>query len=423
MKSSLYFFSRFHKYRFLFVFFIFLTTTALSSVQAQSSDQHPDSATLLGGVAENKKPVTAGDLFPPLLAGSWRVTGSEQRISPDKLPTGQETSLYLEYGLQSLISRVYTNGNARLTVTALEMKYPSGAYGLWTFNRPSNQPTRREFYSGRYFLRVEGNEEGRRGIDGFVASFQQHLASGRIPDAVPLPGDKLPNLPNYLPEQGRVAESEKYLVGPIALSLMPEFSDLKDLVDFTGGTHAAVAAFHGGSNSQMKVILIEYQTPQFASAGHEHISTYLNALSQEARQQRILRRIGNYVVEAVNVSDPAAAQTLIDKVKYMARVYWEGDRLKDVPLEFRPPDSAALNEAIQTGRFLVAVFYWIGIFAAGAIVTGLLTGGVFFYWRRTQRRRLGLEDGFSDAGGMVRLNLDQALTPTGKAAGLLNKGD
>ena len=49
----------------------------------------------------------------------------------------------------------------------------------------------------------------------------------------------------------------------------------------------------------------------------------------------------------------------------------------------------------------------------GAIIIGFITGGSFFYWKRYRRRKLGVDDIFSDAGGTVRLNLDDYLLSPG----------
>jgi hypothetical protein len=46
-----------------------------------------------------------------------------------------------------------------------------------------------------------------------------------------------------------------------------------------------------------------------------------------------------------------------------------------------------------------------------AILIGIIAGGSLFYWNRYRRRKLGLDDLFSDAGGTVRLNLDDYLLP------------
>jgi hypothetical protein len=108
----------------------------------------------------------------------------------------------------------------------------------------------------------------------------------------------------------------------------------------------------------------------------------------------------------------------------MVRVSWEGKDASSIPVRFRPPDPVALREAIQTGQFIIAAFYWIGVLVVGAVATGIFVGGAFFYWRRAQRRKLGLDEAFSDAGGMTRLNLDEyMLSGSDSSSKLLSKGE
>lgn len=403
---------------------IFSLTLPMLSTQAKITPQKLKSATVVSIASKGKNIDTiSNQLLPPRLALNWRATEEIKKLTTSNFFNNQENKIYLEYGLQSIVSRSYTNNSSRVIITAFEMKYPSGAYGLWTFNRSSITPERREFNSGRYLIRIDQSTGARSDIDRLTASLQQHLSSSNLPDARPAQPEDLPLLPTYLPEQDKIAGSEKYLVGPAAVSAIPEFADIENLIDFTGGTHAASAAYHNGSNSPAHLLLIEYQTPQFASAGYQQLITHINSLREDERRRRLVKRIGNYVVEAVNFEDTSAAIALLDQIKYMVKVYWEGERMNSIPLEYRPPDPLAINEAIETGKLLIAVFYWISLLLFGAVMVGLITGWVFFYWGRVRRRRLGIDDVFSDAGGMIRLNLDKALPSPNKAWKLIDKVD
>lgn len=361
------------------------------------------------------------NLFPNQLGTKWKTVGEIKKIAADKLPPEKESQLYLEYGLQSLISRTYTNGKVQVIVKSYAMKYPSGAYGLWTFNRKTLQAGHQAFNSGRYYFQLSSNNNATNELNEVKSLLQQNLSTGKIADAVPLKADENPSLPTYLPEENKIVESEKYMIGPVAVGLSKEFSDLKDLIDFTGGTHAASANYQENNGNQMSLILIEYQTPQFASDGYARLNSYISSLSEESKRQRILKRVGNYVIEGVNVTEISTANSIVEKIKYMVKVYWEGQNLGAVPLEQRPPDPTALNEAVQTGRLLFTVFYWIGLLFIGTITIGLVSGGTFFYWRRSQRRKMGLENVFSDAGGIVRLNLDRLLASANENLKLLGK--
>jgi hypothetical protein len=348
--------------------------------------------------------------LPNKLGNEWRATGPSRKLIAEKIPETPESKLLTEYGLQSITDRQYSNGKATITIEAFEMKYASGAYGLWTFHRGTLKATQKELFNGRFVLRFSSPDEL------MLESVTTQMITS-LPSA-----SESPLLPTYLPEQSKIANSEKYLVGPEAVAGIPVISDLKDVIDFTGGTHAAIADYNNGSG-KMSIVLVEFQSPQFAIDGLAKIQAHFNALSPDEQKKRILRRVGNYAVEAVNVSDSETAEEVLKQVKYMVSVHWEGKNSSAIPIPFRPPDPSALREVVQTGQFLVATFYWIGILVIGAVVTGISVGGMFFYWRRAQRRKLGMENDFTDAGGMTRLNLDDyLLSGPDTSAKLLGKG-
>jgi hypothetical protein len=58
---------------------------------------------------------------------------------------------------------------------------------------------------------------------------------------------------------------------------------------------------------------------------------------------------------------------------------------------------------------MVSSFYWTGIAILSALILGGAVGFSLFQWKRYRRRKLGLDDMFSDAGGTLRLNLDDYL--------------
>jgi hypothetical protein len=366
---------------------------------------------------------TAHEVLPARLGNTWRAAGEARQLSAESFAVVEGGPVYLEYGLQSLTARRYTNGQARVLVEAFAMRYPSGAHGLWTFNRGSLPPGRQEYHVGRYLVGISREHSREQSaasseqvaVDAeLFAAIQQHLSEGPF---------ELSPLPTHLPEQHKIAESDKYLIGPEALTRLAAFADLKQVVNFTGGAEAVTADYHNGGG-RMNLLIVEYHTPQLASAGFAQLKGHYDALDPQEQSRRLIKRVGNYIVEAVNIADAAAAQAVIGEIKYTTRVYWEGRRYTAIPLPFRPPDPALLQEARRTAQFLVTVFYGIGLMMVGAVTLGVFAGGGFFYWRRYQRRRLGLENAFSDAGGTIRLNLDNYLLPSKDSpAKLLGKND
>jgi hypothetical protein len=166
-----------------------------------------------------------------------------------------------------------------------------------------------------------------------------------------------------------------------------------DLIDFAGGTEAVTAPYPQG-----KLLIVEYNSPQFSSDADNKIK---QRLAETAQNPPIFyRRIGNYNVFLFDGTDEAAANALFDQIKYEKVVQWLD---KDPNLLQR-----AERIFVQTysGMFVgtaIAIMLGLGF----SIVAGIATGIVFYYWREHKRATMSK---FSDAGGMTRLNLDD-LTP------------
>jgi hypothetical protein len=106
-----------------------------------------------------------------------------------------------------------------------------------------------------------------------------------------------------------------------------------------------------------------------------------------------------------------AAQNIAGQIKYQKKIYWEGGKFTDIPLEYRPPDPLVTEDLNRTVKTMIRSFYWTGIVVLSALLVGFAAGFSLFQWKRYRRRKLGLDNMFSDAGGSIRLNLDDYLLP------------
>src|SRR5205085_3041910 len=101
--------------------------------------------------------------LPDKLGGGWQATGPAQMFSGEQAKRLEQRAVGLEYGLQSGVSRSYAKGRERLLVELFEMRFPSGAYGFYTFNRSLALTRQQQFCAGRYVIRLRGaqlNEAG-----------------------------------------------------------------------------------------------------------------------------------------------------------------------------------------------------------------------------------------------------------------------
>jgi hypothetical protein len=214
--------------------------------------------------------------------------------------------------------------------------------------------------------------------------------------------DGLPVLLKHLPEW-----ETKHSEATFAKSL-PELKKalgerpILDFIDFAGGTEAVTAGYPAG-----RLLIVEYTNPQASIDVDNQFTGYL---SQNSDGHTVYRRIGNYNVFVFDAVDPAAAAALIDQVKYEKNIQWLGED----PFLFRNLERNFIN---TTADIFVSTLEWIVLGIGSTLVAGVILGYVFFQFR--ERQRLTIKE-FSDAGGMVRLNLD-GLTPDLSTDRLLNE--
>ena len=98
--------------------------------------------------------------------------------------------------------------------------------------------------------------------------------------------------------------------------------------------------------------------------------------------------------------DEQTAKQLLDQVKYEQVVRWLGEN----PNIFKEAEKRYINTTLGV---LVAVLKASGYALIACLGLGGLFGGLLFTYRRAQQKAV---TAYSDAGGMLRLNLDE-LTP------------
>ena len=364
---------------------LFLSFGVVTKSYAQSNPPANNQEVQIINAPVAETPLTPERFLPNALGDKWRASGASKTVQGDslvQLPTGD---VLAEYRVQKLASRTYAKGAAKHTVEVYGLLTWAGAYGLHTFFQFKQA---RSFHAGRYTVRIVS-----------AAAVDEALFNA-VKDQFAEMSSRVPPLPDELPKP---VERAHYLWGSRALNQNPSGSRWKEGMTFTGGTEAVIADYANG-NGKMNLMLAEYQTPQFAADGLTAFENMVKDLND--KDQIIVKRIGNYVVVADRIQDRAAAESLLKQIRYRKEIYWEGKKYSNIPLEFRAPDRTGLKEAAETAAMIVRAFFWIGILALSTLILGIVIGTSFFYWRRYQRRKLGLDDLFSDAGGTIRLNLD-----------------
>jgi hypothetical protein len=154
-------------------------------------------------------------------------------------------------------------------------------------------------------------------------------------------------------------------------------------------------------------LIVEYTSPQASIDADNQFNGYL---AQNPDGHTVYRRIGNYNVFVFDAADPSAATALIDQVKYEKNIQWLGED----PFLFKNLERHFVN---TTADIFVSTVEWIVLGIGSTLLLGVILG--YFYFQFRERQRLTMKE-FSDAGGMVRLNLD-GLTPDLSADRLLKE--
>jgi hypothetical protein len=232
------------------------------------------------------------------------------------------------------------------------------------------------------------------GLIGLVLAICATAAaqSTPAPQLSPANSDEdVPVLVKHLPNWESVQRAAKYVVTLDDLKRAVPDQPVLDAVSFDGGTEA-VAVNYG--NPQLAIV--EFSTPQFSIDNDQRIAAKIQELKGQAQPApTAYRRVGNYSVFVFNGTDEASANQLIDQVQYQKTVQWLGED----PHLYRKLQRYFTE---TSAGVLVAVLKSSGLSLIACLVIGGLFGFLLFRQRRTQSAAA-----FSDAGGSVRLNLDE----------------
>ena len=200
--------------------------------------------------------------------------------------------------------------------------------------------------------------------------------------------DGIPVLVKHLPQWESVQDRTVFATDVFALRSALGDRPVLNLLELNAGAEAAAAHYDAGT-----LLIIEYTTPQAASDANFKFNEFITA---NPGSGVVHRRIGNYSGLVLDASDVAAADALLDQVKYEKSIQWLGE------------DPFLLQKferyfAVTSRDVAVSTVLWIAGGIVLAIFLGIIAGLLFFRYREKERQR---RTAFSDAGGLTRLNLD-----------------
>src|SRR5262252_8183400 len=198
------------------------------------------------GVAHAANPPTgAVSILPHQFAG-WQLQGGIQTSSDPAAADATNAVVLKEYRFTDLASGTYTREDGRtLKIRAARFADASGAFGAYTFYlRP--QMTKENF--GDQGVSIGDRAIFYRGHILIDAQFSHETPMSaaelrELAGALPRPGGSSGNLPTFiefLPRRDYLANTQKYVMGPLALAeLEPPVS--ADFVDFGASAEASLA--------------------------------------------------------------------------------------------------------------------------------------------------------------------------------------
>lgn len=203
----------------------------------------------------------------------------------------------------------------------------------------------------------------------------------------------IPVLIKHLPDPDNALKNAIYLNSFSKLTNLAPQQPVLTAVQGDGNADAALASV--GSS---KVLIVEFNTPQLATENDKRIIARIHELWDLGQPApTAYRRVGNYSVFVFDAPDSQTANQLIDQVKYEQVVSWLGNN----PNILRQAQERYVDTTLGV---LIAVLKASGYAAIACLGVGALIGGLLFTYRRNQQRTV---TAYSDAGGMMRLNLDE----------------
>jgi hypothetical protein len=314
-------------------------------------------------------------------AGGPLAAVASEYAGPNASRVWIETYKYRQEG-QAYEALSLFSARARAANSNIDIVNGIGTAGFATDNEIT-------FFKGIHVVRIKNSSGRAVDLNELAHAWSEAVDKGE--------GD-VPVLIKHLPSPNEAQKNAVYLSSFFDLKRLPFQSAVYDAVQADGNADAALATYE-----QSKVLVVEFHTPQLAVDNDKRIVARIQELWRLGQPApTAYRRVGNYSVFVFDAPDEQTAKQLIDQVKYEQVVQWLGEN----PNILREAEKRYVNTTLGV---LIAVLKASGYAAALCLGIGGLIGGLLFSYRRAQQKDV---TAFSDAGGMLRLNLDELSAET-----------
>ena len=307
------------------------------------------------------------------------MQGSAQTSTDPAVADPANREVLKEYRFSDLAASTYTRDDGRtLKIRAARFADASGAFGAYTFylqpemtkeqigDQGASSGQRVLFYRGDVLVDAQFSKE----------SAMSGAELRELAGALPRPSGSSANLPTFIefmPRKGYVANTQKYVMGPVALAAVAQPVSA-DLVDFNASSEVSLGRYDTGSG-QATLMLISYPTPQLAAehlrridAAHRMAQPQSGVSSIENAGSFFEKRSGPILAIATGPVSDSDAKSLLGMVNYEANVTWN-----------TPSEN---GQARDLYMLILNIVVLCAILAAFAIVAGVAFGGIRILMKR-----------------------------------------
>jgi hypothetical protein len=351
------------------IVFLFLPTI----VAAADTPARPDAR------SSNVKTSKQEPAILPQQFGGWEMQGSAQKSTDPAVADPTNAAVLNEYRFTDLATSTYTRDDGRtLKIRAARFADASGAFGAYTFylqpemtkeqigDQGASLGQRVLFYRGNVMVDAQFSKE----------SAMSGAELRELAGALPRPEGNAANLPTFIefmPRRGYVANTQKYVMGPVALAaLAPPVP--ADLVDFNASSEVSMGRYDT-SSGEASLMLISYPTPQLAAehlrridAAHQMMQSQSGVSSIENAGSFFAKRTGPILAIATGPVSDSDAKSLLRMVNYEASVTWN-----------TPTENSQVHDLYM---LILNIVVLCAILAGLAIVAGVAFGGIRILMKR-----------------------------------------
>jgi hypothetical protein len=329
--------------------------------------------------AANPPAAQTSPQVPPILPkafGGWEMQGAAQTSTDPAAADPTNGAVFKEYRFTDVASATYTREDGgTLKIRAARFSDASGAFGAYTFylqpemhretigDQGASLQHRVLFYRGHVLVDAEFSQPSAS------SAAELRWLAGELPQLRGAAGN-LPGFIQYMPRRGYIANTQKYVMGPAALSALSAPVSA-DLVDFGASSEVSLGRYNTDSG-EATLMLISYPTPQLAAEHYRRIEVAHSPQSPVKPQEGVstigdagaflYKRTGTIIAVASGPASTSDTRALLGSVNWEANVTWN-----------TPTENAQVKDLYM---LILNIVILCGILAGLAIVAGVAFGGI-----------------------------------------------